>query len=166
MAMDAATRTEWLERYRSGAALLRRAWEEAPPEARTWRPAPEAWSALEVVAHCADSETYAAVRIRLLLSEPEPLIVGYDENAWARDFDYQHADPEACLDLVERLRAHTSAVLDRVPEARWGRVGRHTQSGAYGTDQWLESYGQHLEVHARQIQRTLGAWRTRTEGRP
>ena len=37
------------------------------------------------------------LRIRYLLAEPEPLIVGYDQDAWARLFDY-HAQPlEASL---------------------------------------------------------------------
>ena len=161
MSMDLASRTLWLERYRSGPSILRQAWKEAPPEARTWKPAPEAWSALEVVAHCADSETYAAIRIRLLLAEPEPLIVGYNENVWASCFDYQGVDPEAALHLVETVRRFTSAALARVPDSSWGRTGRHTQSGAYGTDDWLLSYGQHLEIHARQIERTLAAWHHR-----
>ena len=60
MSMDAATRTSWLERYRSGPSLLRRAWDETPAEMRSWRPAEGAWSALEVVAHCADSEALQA----------------------------------------------------------------------------------------------------------
>ena len=160
--MDAIGREVWMKRYRAGGGLLREAWEGVPPEARTWRPGPGAWSPLEVVAHCADSETYAAIRIRLLLAEPEPLIVGYDENAWARCFDYQGADAEACLDLVEAVRGFTARTLDRLPDAPWGRLGRHTQTGPYGTDDWLRTYGEHLEVHARQIQRAVAAWGQRS----
>ena len=37
-------------------------------------------------------------------------------------------------------------------------VGRHSHSGPYGTDDWLRSYGEHLEVHAAQIRRNLAAW--------
>ncbi len=162
MSMDAATRSSWLERYRTGPSLLRGAWDEAPAEMRAWRPAAGAWSALEVVAHCADSETYAAIRIRLLLAEAEPLIVGYDENVWARRFDYQGSDPEASLHLVETVRAHTSTLLARLPEEAWGRMGRHSHSGPYGTDDWLRSYGEHLELHAAQIRRNLVAWQTRS----
>ncbi len=99
MALNAAARKPLLDRYRSGAALLRRAWVEAPAEARSWRPGEGKWSAHEVVVHCADSETYAAIRIRLLLAEPEPLIVGYDETTWAKRFDYQASDPELALHL-------------------------------------------------------------------
>ena len=161
MALDAAARKPLLDRYQSGAALLRRAWEEAPVEARSWRPGAGKWSAHEVVVHCADSETYAAIRIRLLLAEPEPLIVGYDENVWAQRFDYHATDPELALRLVETVRAHTMAMLEHLPDSAWGRLGRHTQSGPYGTDDWLRSYGEHLEIHAAQIRRNLAAWSLR-----
>lgn len=159
MPFDAATRATHLERYRSGPSLLRQAWAELPAAARTWRSGEGKWSAHEVVVHCADSETYAATRIRLLLAEPEPLIVGYDENVWAQRFDYQASDPELALHLVEVVRAHTLATLEHVPDSAWGRMGRHSHSGAYGTDDWLRSYGEHLEVHAAQIRRNLAAWK-------
>ena len=161
MPFDAPLREAHLLRYHQGPDLLRRAWEAVPPEARAWRPGEGKWSAHEVVVHCADSETYAAIRIRLLLADPEPLIVGYDENEWARRFDYHASDPELALRLIETVRAHTTAMLDRLPAEAWGRMGRHTHSGAYGTDDWLRSYAAHLELHAAQIQRNLAAWRTR-----
>jgi len=158
---DATTRNAYLRRYEEGSGLLRRAWEEVPAEVRTWRPGEGKWSAHEVVVHCADSETYSAIRIRLLLAEPEPLIVGYDENVWAQRFDYHASDPELALHLVETVRAHTSAMLARLPDSAWGRMGRHSHSGPYGTDDWLRSYGEHLELHAAQIRRNLAAWQAR-----
>ena len=161
MSFDLATRKSFLQRYRQGPGLLRQAWAEIPDAARTWRPAEGKWSAHEVVVHCADSETYAATRIRLLLAETEPLIVGYDENVWARRFDYHATDPDLALSLVEVVRALTSAMLANLPETAWGRMGRHTHSGPYGTDDWLRSYGEHLEIHAAQIRRTLAAWQRR-----
>lgn len=164
MPLEAAARDTLLDRYRTGPALLKQAWLDVPPEARAWRPGEGRWSAQEVVIHCADSETYAAIRIRLLLAEPEPLIVGYDENAWARRFDYPAADPELALRLVEAVRAHTHATLAGLPDAAWGRMGRHTQSGPYGTDDWLRNYAEHLEVHGAQIRRNVAAWEA-TRGR-
>lgn len=161
MSFDATTRETCLRRYSQGPGLLRQAWDETPMEARTWRPGEGKWSAHEVVVHCADSETYAAIRIRLLLAEAEPLIVGYDENAWTRRFDYHAADPELALHLVETVRAHTSQMLRRLPNDAWGRMGRHSHSGPYGTDDWLRNYAEHLELHAAQIRRNLAAWQNR-----
>jgi hypothetical protein len=161
MFLSSDERKSHLDRYEAGPALLWQAWLELPPEARAWRPAEEKWSAHEVVLHCADSETYAAIRIRLLLAEADPLIVGYDENAWARNFDYHAADPQLALRLVEAVRAHTSALLRRLPQEAWNRAGRHTHSGPYDTGDWLHNYAEHLEIHAAQIRRNLAAWEAR-----
>jgi len=158
MTYSVVERESFIRRYEEGPALLRRAWDEVPEEARQWRPAEGEWSAHEVVVHCADSEAYAAVRIRLLLAEPEPLIVGYDEGAWARRFDYQAHPVDLAFALIESARAHTASLLWRLPEEAWGRVGRHTQSGAYSTEDWLRIYAEHLEVHRAQIHRNIKAW--------
>lgn len=158
MPLTPAERRAFLHRYSQGPALLRAAWESVPPAARQWRPAPGKWSAHEVVVHCADSEAYSHTRIRLLLAEAAPLIVGYDENLWARTFDYHGQDPELALATVEAVRAGTAALLTRLPDSAFGRTGRHTDSGPYTDADWFRLYAEHLEVHTRQIQRNLAAW--------
>jgi len=161
MPMDAREREELIRQYEIGPARLRGAWEQAPAEARQWRPAEGKWSAHEVVVHCADSESNASLRIRYLVAEKEPLIVGYDQAAWAGIFDY-HAHPvELALRTVEAVRAHTVPVIRRLSELDWAKRGRHTESGAWGAEDWLRAYAKHLEGHAQQIERNLAAWRAR-----
>src|SRR6266571_2886068 len=90
---------------------------------------------------------------------PDRLIVGYDQDAWAARLDY-HAHPlPAALATVDAVRANTAPLLRRLPEAAWARVGRHTESGSYGAEDWLRSYAEHLEKHSRQIERNLELWR-------
>jgi hypothetical protein len=159
MPLTAAERNTLIEQYARGPARLRAAMAAVPPEALTWRPKPGEWSAHEVAVHCADSETNAAGRIRFLATEREPLIQGYDEAAWAVTFDY-HAHPiELALATVDAVRANTVAVLRRLPEEAWGRVGRHTESGRYAAEDWLRIYAAHLEDHSRQIEANVAAWR-------
>jgi len=129
-----------------------------PEEARKWRPGPGKWSAHEVVCHCADAEMNAAARIRYLVAEKDPVIIGYDQEEWARQFDYHQHPLETALETVEAVRAHTVALLRRLPADAWGRVGRHTESGRYGVDDWLDTYAEHLENHSAQIERNLAAW--------
>jgi DinB family protein len=111
------------------------------------------------VVHCADSETNAAARIRYLAAEADPVILGYDEAEWARRFEYHGHPLEPARDLVETVRANTAALLRRMPEDAWERVGRHTESGRYGAEDWLTISAEHLEIHARQIEANVGAWR-------
>ena len=160
--LSTAERDACLKRYEVGPALLRAAWTSVPDVARQWRPAPGAWSAHEVVVHCADSEAHAHSRIRVLLAEPQPLIVGYDENQWARTFDYHAHEPELALRTIEAVRANTCACLRRLPDTAFGRMGQHTDSGSYTDADWFRTYAEHLEVHARQIERNLAAWKARS----
>jgi len=83
MPLSHSERESLIGQYARGPERLRQALAMAPPEALRWRPGPGKWSVHEVVVHCADAETNAALRVRYLLAEKEPLIVGYDQDAWA-----------------------------------------------------------------------------------
>jgi hypothetical protein len=89
-----------------------------------------------------------------VVCEPEPLVLGYDENAWAVALDYHGQPLEPALATVRAVRAHTTAVIRRLPEAAWAREGRHTASGRYTAEDWLRIYAEHLENHARQSRPT------------
>ena len=159
MTLTPSERESLIERYAAGPATVQAAWAAVPAEARQWRPGHGDWSAHEVVCHCADAETQAASRIRILLVEKEALILGYDQEAWARDLDYHHHPAELALSTVQAVRANTTALLRRMPDAAWGKEGRHTESGRYTAEDWLRIYAEHLEVHARQIEANIAAWR-------
>ena len=161
MAVTPAEREDAIRRYAEGPALLRAALARVPAHAMKWRPAPAAWSAHEVILHCADSETTSYVRLRFLLAEPEPVLVGYDQERWAGALDYHGLPLEPALAAVEAVRANTVPLLRRLPEEAWQRTGRHTESGAYGVLDWLRIYAEHLEGHSRQIEQNVEAWSAR-----
>jgi hypothetical protein len=148
-----------IAQYAAGPARLKAALATVPPAALLWRPKPGEWSAHEIVVHCADSETNSFVRIRFLAAEPDPVLVGYDQDRWAQTFDYHALPVETAMSVVEAVRASTTALVRRLPEAAWGRAGRHTESGRYTAEQWLQIYADHLEGHARQIEANVAQWR-------
>ena len=159
--MTPAERQALIARYAEGPALLRAAINEVPLDAFKWRPAPGKWSVHEVVVHCADSETNAHGRIRTLVAEKDPVIMGYDQDEWARKFDYHSRQMGLALATVEAVRANTLPILQSLTDADWAKMGRHTESGPYGAEDWLKSYGAHLEIHAAQIRRNVEAWKAR-----
>jgi len=151
-------RDRLVRQYAEGPALLRQAWAAVPIEARQWRPAPGKWSAHEVVVHCADSETNAAGRLRYLLAESDPRIIGYDQDRWATILDYHALSVEPAFAAIEAVRANTLPILHRLTDDEIARMGHHTESGAYGVADWIRTYGEHLHVHVRQIGRNVAAW--------
>jgi len=160
MALDRSEREALIDRYAEGPSRLKAALAKVPAGALQWRPKAGEWSAHEVVVHCADSETNGTARIRYLAAEPDPVVIqGYDEAEWARRFDYHSHPLEPALAVVEAVRANTLALLRRLPEDAWQRGGRHTDSGTYLAEDWLKIYAEHLEIHARQIEDNVAAWR-------
>ncbi len=62
-------------------ARLRELVGEAGADLRT-RPEPREWSVLECIGHLVDSELTTAARVRWIVSEEQPDIVGYDQDLW------------------------------------------------------------------------------------
>ena len=160
MPLSRAERDALIEQYARGPARLRAALATVPAEALKWRPAPKEWSAHEIVCHCADSETNSYARIRFLLAERDPLIQGYDQDHWATTFDYHGHPIEPALATVEGVRANTAELIRRLPDEAWAREGRHTESGRYTGEDWLKIYADHLEGHARQIEKNVELWKS------
>jgi hypothetical protein len=165
MPLTIAEREDRIRRYEAGPARLKAALAKVPAEAMKWRPGKGKWSVHEVVCHCGDSEANGALRIRYLVGEENPLIVGYDQARWAEVFDYHAAPIEPALATVEAVRANTAALLKRLPEKAWSVSGRHTESGSYTVEDWLGIYAEHLEKHSGQIERNLTAWQAAKSGR-
>ena len=159
MPLTAEERDRLIQRYAEGPAKLRAALAAVPAEAMQWRPAPGEFSVHEIACHCADSETNAAARIRYLVAEKKPVILGYDPDSWASAFDYHSHPIEAALAAVDAVRANTVPLLHRLPGDAWDKAGTHSESGRYTGIGWLLIYAAHLEQHADQINRTLEAWR-------
>jgi hypothetical protein len=157
-------RAKLIRQYADGPAVLRAALSRVPGEATKWRPAPAKWSVHEVVCHCADSELNAAMRIRYLLAESAPRIIGYDQAEWARTFDYHGLSADLAMTLVEGVRQWTVPLLERLTGEQWAKQGTHTERGRYTVEEWLTLYAEHVHTHARQIDRTLAAWQARPPG--
>lgn len=162
MTLSRSERDSLIDRYARGPALFKATLAKVPKEAFQWRPGPGKWSAHEVVVHCADSETNAHARIRYLIAEERPPVIqGYDQARWAQVLDYHALPWEPALATVEAVRANTTALLQRMNDEQWARVGSHTEAGTYGALDWLKTYAEHLEVHSRQLERNIAAWGNR-----
>jgi DinB superfamily len=157
MSVTAADRHALIQRYAEGPARLRRVVGRVPEAGLKWRPGPGEWSVHEIVCHCADAETNAAARIRYLTAERDPLVLGFDQEAWATTFEYHDHPLDLALAAVEAVRANTTALIRRLPDAAWTKEGRHTESGRYTAEDWLRTYAAHLEEHVRQIESNLAA---------
>lgn len=149
-------RTQRLNRFRGGFADLQAA-AVALTDAELDREAPDGgWTPRQVLHHLADSETIAYVRLRRLIAEDDPTIVGYDEPEYARRLHYDRP-VAASLAVLAAVRAASLDLLEALSPAEWERRGTHTESGSYSVDDWLGIYSEHPYDHANQIRAAGGA---------
>jgi len=161
--MTSEQRRELIARYKDGYNEVRRNLDGFPKESLTAHPIPGKWSAAEIIHHLADSETTSAIRLRKLLVEEQPLIQGYDQDAYAARLNYNNRDIEPALESLRSARATTAQLLDSMTDEDWQRVGTHSESGAYSTEDWLAIYAAHAHNHASQIGRLREALATSAE---
>ena len=154
--MDVVTRRRLVEQYRDGYQVVVEALAGISEAELDVREAPGEWSPREVVHHLADSEMTSAIRLRRLIVEDQPLIVGYDQEEFARRLYYDRPI-EASLAAFRAARETTAQILDRLSEAEWARAGTHSESGRYTVLDWLQIYAVHAHDHADQIRRARAA---------
>lgn len=141
-----------LDRYAEAIAAIHAALEGITDAELDRRPAHDAWTAREIVHHLADSETNSFIRLRRLVAEDDPVIIGYDEQLWAVKLHYQRPIESSLATLVA-VRAASLDLARSLTEAEWRRSGTHNESGPYSVERWLEIYCQHPQDHADQIRR-------------
>jgi hypothetical protein len=153
--MDTDRRAALVAQYEAGPGVLRGAVEGLGDAELDHRPSDGGWTPREVVHHVADSEMTSAIRLRRLIAEDDPLIVGYDGDEFARRLNYAKRPIEPALSAIEGARTTTVQILHGLTEADWARTGTHSESGPYGVERWLEIYAVHCDEHAGQIRRAL-----------
>jgi hypothetical protein len=149
--MTAEERKDLIAKYAAGYDEVVQALEGFTAEMLTAHPLPGKWSAAEIVHHLADSEMTSAIRIRRLLVEDNPVIYGYDEALYATRLWYNARDIAPALEAFRAARSTTVQLLERMTDADWQREGTHSESGRYGTEDWLRIYAEHAHGHAGQI---------------
>ena len=143
-------RSELLDQFRGGYAAVESALAEITDEELDRAGPDGGWSARQVAHHLADSEATAYVRLRCLIAEDEPTIVGYDEPEYARRLHYERPIGSS-LAVLRGVRAASLELLESLTPAEWDRGGTHTESGRYAVDDWLRIYASHSHDHAAQI---------------
>ena len=151
--MTSQERQRLIAQYKEGYNEVTRSLEGFPADLLTSHPLPGKWSAAEIVHHLADSETTSGIRLRRLLVEDHPLILGYDQDAYAARLNYNNREMAPALDAFRSARATAAQLFEFMNEEDWHREGTHSESGPYTADNWLTIYAAHAHNHAAQIRR-------------
>ena len=119
------------------------------------RPAPAKWSIAEIIAHLADAELVTSWRLRQVLCYNAIPIQAYDQDVWAKTFDYSRRDPRQSLLNFRTLREANVALLKSVPRKLWDNYGVHQERGNESISHVMRMVAGHDINHLRQVEGIL-----------
>src|ERR671938_1784560 len=102
--------SQLIDSYLAGPQTLRQAVAGLSREQLLARPVPGKWSTLEVLCHLADFEPILADRMKRVIAEDRPQLLGADENRFAAALAYHRRDPREELALIEQTRSQMAKV--------------------------------------------------------
>ncbi len=115
------------------------------------RPSPDEWSALEVCCHLRDSAEEGGVRVRRLVEEQDPVLEPYDQEAWARERNYQGDDPARVRTALRAFWGGLAYQLEGLSDQQWERAGIHPERGAVTVRSRAERQVAHAQAHLEQM---------------
>jgi DinB superfamily len=98
-----------------------------PDKALRYKPAPDKWSILEMLAHLVDMETLYAYRMRQMLADKDPQIAPIDQDEWARNLGYTEESVPELLALYGLNRHHNLQLLRRLKAADLDKGAFHPE---------------------------------------
>lgn len=120
-------------------------------------PEPVGWSIHDVLAHLCDGEMVLGTRMRLVAAMERPSITSYDQDQFVARLKYGDVPTSALLEWFSQLRAMNVALLERLEDADFARVGVHSERGEESLSTMLHMYAGHDRLHEAQIVRLAAA---------
>jgi hypothetical protein len=145
--------SELLERFRRGPEVLAVMLTGSAGPESDFVTEPGKWNIRQILRHLADAELVGAHRFRVILAEDNPHLTAWDQNLWAGNLDYATRKPQESLETFRRIRADNHELLKSMPEPAFERGGVHAERGPITVKDLLGLYADHVESHAREIQR-------------
>jgi DinB superfamily len=125
------------------------------------RPFEGKWTPNEVIGHLADSEWVYGYRLRLILCEDNPTILGMNQDLWVAGQRHNEREPSELVDMFRTMRQFNLALWKRMSPADLKRTGQHNERGPESLGVMLRMLAGHDLSHLDQITRYIQAVRQR-----
>ncbi|MFS0553785.1 DinB family protein [Brevibacillus sp. 179-C9.3 HS] len=109
--------------------------------------------------HVTDSDILSTHRLKKVLAEEEPLLISFDQDAWANNLAYDQLDLEQYLQLFQMLRCSMQTILGTLTSDQYERVGVYADAGRFTFKELLEFRVEHVRDHLAQIERVRDAYK-------
>ena len=149
--LNETERAELIKQIAAVPAQLRQATKGLTAEQLDTSYRPEGWTVRQVVHHLPDSHLNSYVRFKLALTEAQPTIKTYDQEAWAKLADSKSTSVETSLALLEALHERWVNLLKSMSPADFARILNHPEMGPVTLDRLLALYAWHGRHHVGHI---------------
>jgi hypothetical protein len=105
------------------------------------------WSIQQIAIHMQDSDLIWSHRMRCIIAEDNPTIIGYDESKFAANLCYDEQDPAVAIEIFDLNRRQFSKVLRKLPEAAFARTGHHNERGQISLEYCVKTEIEHVDHH-------------------
>ena len=109
------------------------------------------WTVRQVVHHVPESHMNAFTRFKLALTETNPTIKPYDEDAWVKLGDIARTPVETSVVLLEALHQRWVALLEVMGPDDFTRPLVHPDIGPVTLDRMLQLYAWHGRHHVAHV---------------
>jgi hypothetical protein len=140
-------------RYEAGGAELRAAVAGLTAGQLRAFPVPGTWSIHQIVVHMMDSDLIGSDRMKRIIAEDNPTLVGYDESRFADRLSYHEQPADEAVEIFDRNRRLFAVALRRLPAEAFDRTGHHTETGRIALGYMLGHYVEHLDHHLEFVRR-------------
>ena len=112
---------------------------------------PGKWTMREILVHLSDTETVYLDRLRRLAAEPNPTLMSFDENLWAKNLFYGSRDLGLVRQQYEAARRSIIEMARKLDEAVYANTGTHSIAGKKVFAKVLAGHPDHNAHHLEQI---------------
>lgn len=109
------------------------------------------WTVRQVLHHVPESHMNAFLRFKWALTEDQPTIKPYKEDAWAKTPDVNKTPVETSLALLEPLHERWVNLLKSLSAADFEKKLNHPENGPMTLDKMLALYAWHGKHHTAHI---------------
>jgi DinB superfamily len=125
-----------------------------PDKVLCYKPAPDKWCILEILAHLADMEILYAYRMRQMLADKKPVIAPIDQDAWAKNLGYLESSVAESVALYGLNRHANLRLLRRMKAGDLEKSALHPElKRAVTVAEYVGMMSGHGPNHLAQIER-------------
>lgn len=109
------------------------------------------WSIQQIVIHLMDSDLILADRMKRIIAEDNPALIGFDESRFAKNLHYHDQSVDDAVTIFELNRRNFAKVLHKLSDEAFDRIGTHNERGPLKLSDLLQGAVNHLKHHLKFI---------------